>query len=176
MLVKTQSYYAALYDETSPVNVENFMNDLLSQAETDPRTKSLGLGGGLFIFNQYLIDRANRGELLAWALPLDGIFQCDAQLAHEMISPPDRMESLGKDHIVSTLRVPSGRLFVSCLGDLGMGKSPILRVDPGIYHVVLTRNTETESKHWALDCEADHLPCESPDWLIRLSRADGETL
>ncbi len=174
MLVKTQSMYATLYDEESPVNVEHFMIDLLSRAKSDPRISSIGPSGALFIFNEYLMDCARRGELLPWMLLLDGVFECDAQLAHNMLSRSARIESLGNGHIAATLRVPSGRLVVSCLGDLGKATEPILRVDPGTYYVSFTRNGEAESKHWSINSEADYLRGESPDWVIRVSRADDE--
>jgi hypothetical protein len=176
MLVKTQSMYAALYDEKSSVNVEHFMSHLFSRAETDPRANSVGPGGTLFIFNQYLMDCARRGELLPWGLLLDGMFECDTQLTNSTVSPPEHIDSLGNDHIAATLRLPSGRLVVSCLGDLGKGREPILRIEPGVYHVALTRNSEIESKHWGINEEADYSPGESPDWVIRLCRTAGEAL
>jgi hypothetical protein len=173
MLVKTKSMYAALYDEKSPVNVEHFMSELFSRAESDPRANSLGPGSALFVFNQYLIDCASRRELLPWALLLDGIFDCEAQLTHDTLLSAEPIDSLGNEHITATLRVPSGRLVVSCLGELGKGSEPILHVKPGIYHASLTRNGKMESKHWAIDSEADYVPGGFPDWVIRLCRANG---
>ena len=80
MLVRTQSMYAALYDEESPVNTNGFLNDLIARAKVDQRTKALGPGGWLFVFNDYLLERTRRGELVPWTLLIDGVFRCNAEL------------------------------------------------------------------------------------------------
>lgn len=175
MLVKTGSLYAAIYDERSPVNVEGFMSDLLLRAKNDPQANAFGGGGSLFLFNGYLMEHARRGELLPWTLLLDGVFNCDAQVAPSAPQPAAPIQNLGLDELAGVLKVPSGRLVVSCLGDLGKRHSPILHVDPGGYHVAIRRISEREARHWFIDSEADYPANDGPDWVIRLSRVQGES-
>lgn len=161
MLVKTQSMYAAAYDEHSAVNVQGFMGDLLARAKD------------LFVFNGYLIDHARRGDLLPWSLLLDGIFECDAKATTSGAEQFAPIQNLGVDGLTTKLHLPSGRLIVSCLADLGKSREPILRVEPGEYLVAFQRDGDVESSHWFAESESDYQPASQPDWQLRLVRSSG---
>jgi hypothetical protein len=169
VLVQTRSLYAALYDAASPVNVSGFMDKLFTRAKWKSLLRWWNFGQRLFIFNGLLMDRAKAGEMLAWTLLFDGVFDCQLQLVDAFPEPVSHADSIGGD-VMTTLNVPSGQLVVSCLGEMGEAHRPILQVAPGCYEVVLIRNGEAEAQHEFLENPQNYVPGDRPDWVVYLRK------
>lgn len=170
-LVKISSMYAAIYDERSPVNIKGFMKNLLAAAMPDPRCESLCPGGGLFVFNQHLINRMQQGELLAWGLALDGIFQYSIQQMPQVLLAQENAlyNTLGCERLTANLKCPSGRLHLSCMGELGNDRSPTICLEPGTYNVSIARDSAIENEHYLIQRKQDYIFKVRPDWLIQIS-------
>lgn len=171
--VATLGCYAAIYDEASPANVNGFMEREFEASEQE--VVALGKDSGFFTllaFNGRLIDRAGRGELLAWTLVFDGVFRAVIEvgepLGPESSSPP-LIDNLGLP-LAANLICPTGRLVVGCLSCLGQQQTPAATVEPGTYRVNLTCDDEEENKHMFLEARSDYPPGEGPDWKLTLNR------
>jgi hypothetical protein len=172
-LVKTQSCYVALYDQSSPVNRLSFMASELDAGKQAARRAGQEDFYGLFHFNEYLTNCAAEGQMLAWTLLFDGIFSFEVR-----VDPLVRGASAATRRTseplppTTALRCPSGRLIVSCLSQLGEPTPAAIEVEPGEYQATLIRNEEAESDHALLESIADYVDRGGPDWSIRLQKIE----
>jgi hypothetical protein len=170
--VATLSCYAAIYDEASPANVEGFMEREFEAAEQQIDALGKDRWLTLFVFNERLIDRARRGELLAWTLVFDGVFRAVIEVG-EPLGPesnlPRLIDNLGLP-LAANLICPTGRLIVGCLSRLGQQQTPAVIVESGTYRVNFTCDYEEENKHMDLEALSDYPPGEGPDWRLALHR------
>ena len=170
-LIKTQSCYVALYDQSSSVNRLGFMASELDAAKQAARSAGQEDMYGLFHFNEHLTNCAAEGQMLAWTLLFDGVFsfevRVDAPVRATSAAKPQPLESLPP---TTALRCPTGRLIVSCLSQLGNPTSVAIEVEPGEYQATLTRNEEAEFDHGLIDSVADYVDRGVPDWSISLRK------
>lgn len=170
-LIKTQSCYVALYDQSSSINRLGFMESELDVAKQAARNAGQEGMYGLFHFNERLTSLAAEGRMLAWTLLFDGVFSFELR-----VDPPVRDTSAAKaqplEPLPSTtaLRCPTGRLIVSCLSHLGTPTSVAIEVEPGEYQATLIRNEEAEFDHGLIDSVADYVDRGVPDWSISLQK------
>jgi hypothetical protein len=168
--VATLSCYAAIYDEASPANVKGFMKRELEASEQQLDAKDRWLT--IFAFNDRLIDRASRGELLAWTLVFNGVFRAVIEVGEPLgpqSSPPPLIDNRGLP-LAANLICPTGRLVVGCLGCLGQQQTPVAIVEPGTYRVNFTCDDEEEFKHMLLQARSDYPSGEGTDWRLVLNR------
>lgn len=175
LLIKTESLYAALLDEASPANLPGFMSKELARARQ--RAGALGLvkGEELFLFNDSLIKRSDRGELLPWTLLFDGVFRAQVQMDTPLVPPASALrskKSLGAPFQQADLHCRTGRLLLLCMSQVGQRNTPILDIEPGVYRAELTCDDDEQAKHWFLDDPADYPAGDGPDWWISLRRVD----
>lgn len=171
-LVQTQSCYVALLDQASPVNTTGFMDAEFKAAKNRALETKQDEVWSLFIFNDQLLDAAKQGNLLAWTLLFDGVFQVDVQLVPQAALPSSEVDNLGANALWGTLVCPTGKMIVACLSRLGEPQTPMMEVEPGTYQVVLERNADAEFEHTLLESLAQYPVGEGPDWRIRLRRVD----
>jgi hypothetical protein len=169
--VVTQSLYAAIYDEGSPANVKGFLERELQASKQDVSARGMDEVLTLFVFNERLMERAKRGELLAWTLTLDGVFRSVLDVG---ATPQDRKEtplvqSLGVTQLDGLLICPTGRLVLGCVGRLGESHAPAIVVQPGHYCVHFSRNEEQEGKHAMLKDLCEYPPGDGPDWTFAIN-------
>lgn len=170
--VATLSCYAAIYDEASPANTEGFMERELKAAEQQLDALGQDRWLTIFAFNDRLIDRASRGELLAWTLVFDGVFRAVIKVGEPLgpeSSPPPLIDNQGLP-LAANLICPTGRLVVGCLSCLGQQQTPVAIVEPGTYRVNFACDEEEVAKHMELEARSDYPPGEGPDWRLALNR------
>jgi hypothetical protein len=169
--VTTQSCYAAIYDEASPANVEGLVEREIQASQQQIDALGQDRGFTLFAFNERLMDRARRGELLTWTLVFDGVFRAVIEVAGPLgadKSPTPLIDNLGGP-LVADLVCPSGRLIVGCLGHLGKRQTPGVTVEPGTYRVHFTFDKNEVHKHMLLEARSEYPQGEGPDWTFRLN-------
>jgi hypothetical protein len=171
--VTTESCYAAIYDEASPVNVKGFIEQEIEASRQQIDALGKDRGFILFDLNGRLMDRARRGELLAWTLVFDGVFRAVIEVAEPLgsdESPTPLIDNLGGP-LVADLVCPSGRLVVGCLSRLGERQTPTVTVEPGTYRVRFTFDEKKEvDKHMLVQARSDYPLGVRPDWTFRLNR------
>jgi hypothetical protein len=169
--VSTQSLYAAVYDVASPVNTRGFLEHELEASKRRARARGADDCLGLFDFNQTLMNRAARGELLAWTLLFDGVFQASVE-----IRPPRDLDdtdatlihNLGAETLVADLACPTGRLVIGCLSRLGEPQPLLAVVQPGTHRVHFAANLDEEWKHYLFDEHAAYPEGDGPDWMLSI--------
>lgn len=167
--IETESLYVALYDEASPANVAGFLAHEWEAARHDARSSEAPGGFELFAFNGRLIDRARRGELLAWTLLFDGVFRAVVEVEPEAPASALTVDEGGLP-TAADLVCPSGRLALSCLSRLGHPPPAVVIVEPGTYRATLRRDDAAESAHAFLEGQSAYPEGEGPDWRLRLQR------
>ena len=169
-LVKTESCYAAICDEGSPVNRLGFMDIELESAKKLALQEGMEDFFSLFIFNDRLMHAASQGALLSWTLLFDGVFRAEAQVTPQLQAQATETGHLGSSVFAGTLACPTGRLIVTCLSRLGELHQPIIEVEPGVYQVVVERDEDAEFEHSHIESLARYPVGLDPDWSIKLSR------
>jgi hypothetical protein len=158
--IHPEGLYGAVLDRTSPANFSRFI-----ETEFDRTRKLLNRGEEaalLFLFNSLLDERGRAGELLAWAVLLDGVYK--AEIAEQGNPLPHVFASADLDF-------PTGEVLVTCLSRLGDADLlPALTVAPGKYRTTFSVDHAEETKHEGLEREADYPPGDGPDWRLTLQR------
>ena len=169
-LIKTEGCYVGIFDALSPVNGAGRFDRFMRRADRQA-VEARQRWSALYRFNDQWIDAAARGEILAWIVLFDGVFKTVATI----LVPPPRIaptmaqarEFLGGDY--HPLVCPSGRIVVASLSDLGhRSLEPLVVVEPGTYHVALTRHDDQEDEHSFLTDPAQYPPSDGPDWSIEV--------
>jgi hypothetical protein len=171
LIVETRSCYVGLCDEASSANRLGFMDAELSAGKAAVRLECRDECFGLFVFNERLMHLADRGEMLSWTLLFDGVFRAVAKVESSTSTLGlQHTENLGANVLSCTLACPTGRLILTCLSNLGVGQSPFLVVEPGLYQVRLERDEEREVDHSDLEGIASYPDGHGPDWHFHVQR------
>jgi len=170
LLVETFSCYAAICDEASAANRLGFMDAELRAGKAAARLEGLDECFGLFTFNDRLMHSANRGELLAWTLLLDGVFRAVATVESDASDSTQESKHFGSNLLSGTLACPTGRLILTCLSRLGVKQSPFLVLEPSLYRIQLERDESQEFEHCGLEGAASYPAGHGPDWQLQLQR------
>jgi hypothetical protein len=175
VLVVTRSCYVGIFDLASSVNQPGFWKREFGKVSRfrprywfSPMRRAMRI----FDFNQLLIDRMNSRQLACWTLLFDGTFRARCEIGEPgeaILQSTSRFESLGGDDFTALVDCPSGHVVIACLSRAGEpALTPQAVVPSGTYEVHVTRDAESEDRHWFLDSEAEYTPGDGPDWRVRL--------
>lgn len=166
----TQGAYLSVFDIASPINVEGVWDQLFSRAQ-----KAAGARPGLTIqwINTMLGEYARSKNILSWTFTFDGVYQiivsqnCDDKLT-------ERCEPLAfvpSESPLAYLNCPTGRIAVESLSHLGRADlTPVIIIEPGIYHVSLFVDFDQLNKHQLLEKVSEYPREEGPDWMLNFQR------
>lgn len=172
--IRTEALYAAVYDGASPANASGFTESQMDAARQTVLANAMEERLAPYYLDRQLIACAARGELLAWSLPLNGVFKAAVQHA-----PPLRQGRNEGFHLedvlphAADLVCRSGSLKISCLSQLGAPPAVLANLEPGSYRVFLLRNEQEDAKHQGLRDSADYPVADGPDWVFTIQRLLG---
>ena len=167
------SFYACVIDRESPANRPGIWDEAWQYAAA--RSNPSDAGSKLAHFNQFWINLAKTGDLLAWTLLFNGVFHARVVVA---ANSKQRVAGESRDWPRlgcapgGTLRCPSGELAVVCMSELGNANIPTLAtVAPGSYFVLPEFSFESEERHSFLEDVSEYPEGDGPDWVLCLHRA-----
>lgn len=169
--IQTEALYAAVYDDASPANVSGFVQSEMDAARQELVSRATEERLAPYYLDKRLIACAWRGEMLAWSLPLNGVFKIALEFAPALRQ--GRNEGFHLEDVLphtADLTCRSGRLRISCISKLGVVAPVIASVQPGDYRISLLRNEQEEGKHQGLRSDADYPVTDGPDWVFTIQR------
>jgi hypothetical protein len=173
LLIQTRSLYAGIWDENSPINQLGYLENQLKNGKIKATQNGEEALFGLFVLNDQLIEQARQENLISWTLMFDSVFlaKIDEVSTSNLVKPLVEL-NLGEPHIIGSLKCPSGKLILNCLGMLGVKQSPTFIVEPGTYQVFIERNEVAEFDHALIDSVDDYPSGEGPDWILKIQRTN----
>jgi hypothetical protein len=170
--IVSEACYLAVFDRLSPANRPGAWDRGWRQAKRRAGRESWA---HLWYFNGYWAERADAGEVLAWVLVFDGVFQIRAEVFTVLPSDlPERTTTggfLAPEDGSGLLECPSGEIVVDSLGHLGdPTQRPILVVSPGLYRLQLFQDEAAVHEHSLLESPEEYPEGAGPDWVLRLAK------